>query len=114
MFLQVLKVIAALLTAGTGLFALIKPKAIYGFTGMVAEGARGISEIRGIFGGLFIALGIVPFFLGDTAYRMLGFGYLAIALARLASIFIDKSYDRSNWISLVIEIVCGVILVIKA
>jgi hypothetical protein len=43
---------------------------------------------------------------------MLGIGYLAIAVARLISIVIDKSYARSNLISLITEIVLGVILVI--
>lgn len=104
--------IAALGTAATGLLALVKPDATYGFIGLTAVGPRGVSEIRAIFGGLFIALGVSPFFLGQNAYRMLGIGYLAIAVVRLFSIFFDKSYDSSNWISLAIEIVFGIILVI--
>jgi hypothetical protein len=111
--LMVLKIIAAIGTAATGLLALIKPTAVYGFTGLLAENARGISEIRAIFGGLFIALGIAPFIFGETAYRVLGLGYLAIAAVRLISIFIDKSSVSSNWISLVIEIVFGVILILR-
>jgi hypothetical protein len=43
---------------------------------------------------------------------MLGIGYLAIAAARTFSIVLDKSYAQSNIISLVIEIVFGIILVI--
>ena len=73
---------------------------------------RGVSEIRAIFGGLFIALGVTPLFMGPVAYRMLGIGYLAIAAARTFSIIFDRSYAQSNLVSLVIEIVCGVILVI--
>jgi len=111
-FLLILKVIAALATVATGLLALVKPTAVYGFTGLTAPSVRGISEIRSIFGGLFIGVGVAPLFLGPVAYQMLGVGYLAIALARLVSILIDKSYDKSNWISLGIEIVLGVILVI--
>ena len=110
--LMILKVIAALGTVATGLLALVKPTAIYGFTGLIANGARGISEIRSIFGGLFIALGIAPLILKGNAYRMLGIAYLAIALARLFSMFFDKSFYKSNIISLVIEIVLGIILVI--
>jgi hypothetical protein len=68
--------------------------------------------MRSIFGGLFIALGLVPFFLGSPAYLMLGIGYLAIAAVRLFSIVFDRSYAQSNIISLVIEIVLGIILVI--
>ena len=112
-FLMVLKIIAAVGTAGTGLLALVKPDAVYGFTGLLAKGARGISEIRSIFGGLFIGLGIAPLILkSNAAYRMLGIGYLAIAAARLFSMIFDKSYDSSNIISLAIEIVFGIILVI--
>jgi hypothetical protein len=110
--LLIFKIIAAVLTALTGLLSLIKPSAVYGFTGLTANGARGVSEIRAIFGGLFIALGVAPFILGSSAYLLLGFGYLAIAVVRLASIFIDHSTDSSNWISLGIEIVCGVVLVL--
>ena len=108
---MVLKIIAALGTVLTGLLALVKPAAVYGFTGLKAEGARGVSEMRAIFGGLFIALGIAPLFLGATAYQMLGIGYLTIAVARAFSIVFDKSYARSNIISLVIEIVFGAILI---
>ena len=110
--LMVLKIIAALATAATGLLALIKPDATYGFIGLNANGVRGVSEIRSIFGGMFIALGIVPLFLGPVAYQMLGITYLAIAAARAFSIVFDKSYAQSNLISLVIEILLGAILVI--
>jgi len=110
--LQILKIIVCLATVATGLLALFKPDLAYGFIGLTPSGVRGVSEIRSIFGGLFIALGLVPLFLGATAFRMLGIAYLAIAVARAFSIIFDKSYDQSNWISLAIEIVCGIILVI--
>ena len=109
---MILKIIAALATVATGLLAFIKPAATYGFIGLNANGVRGVSEIRAILGGLFIALGIAPFFLGATAYQMLGIGYLAIAGGRAFSIVFDKSYAQSNIISLGIEIVLGAILVL--
>lgn len=108
----ILKTLASLATALTGLLALVKPGAVHGFTGLKDTGPRGISEIRSIFGGLFIALGLAPLFLGETAFTMLGIAYLAIAVVRAFSIVFDKSYDRSNWISLAIEVVLGIILVI--
>jgi hypothetical protein len=110
--LMILKVIAALGTAATGLLALLKPAATYGFIGLNANGPRGVSEIRSIFGSLFIALGLAPLFLGETAYLMLGIGYLAIAVVRAFSIVFDRSYAQSNIISLVIEIVFGLILIV--
>ena len=111
-FLTILKIIAALATVATGLLAFIKPSAAYGFTGLNANGVRGVSEMRAIFGGLFIGLGVAPLFLGAIAYQMLGIAYLAIAVARLIPIVVDKSYAQSNLISLGIEIVLGIILVI--
>ena len=45
---------------------------------------------------------------------MLGIMYLAIGVVRLVSIFLDKSSVQSNWISLVVEIIFGIILVVPA
>jgi hypothetical protein len=43
---------------------------------------------------------------------MLGIVYLVIAAARIAGIVLDKSSERSNWISLAVEIVAGIILLL--
>jgi uncharacterized membrane protein HdeD (DUF308 family) len=43
---------------------------------------------------------------------MLGIMYLAIGVVRLISIFLDKSSVQSNWISFVVEIIFGIILVL--
>ncbi len=108
----ILKMIAALATIATGLLALVKPSAVYGFIGLFANGPRGISEIRAVFGGMFIGLGMSPLLLGNTAYVMLGYAYLAIAIARLFSIMYDRSFAQSNWLSLAIEFVFGTILIL--
>jgi uncharacterized membrane protein len=110
--LMILKIIAAVATIATGLLAFIKPAAAYGFIGLITNGVRGVSEIRSIFGGLFIGLGLAPFFLGAAAYQMLGIGYLTIAAARTFSIVFDKSYAQSNIISLVTEIILGIMLIL--
>jgi len=110
--LTILHFVAALGTAVTGLFAFIKPEAVYGFIGLSSSGVRGVSEIRAIFGGLFIALGVLPFFLGSTAFQFLGITYLAIAAARSFSIVFDRSFAQSNIISLIVEIIFGVILIV--
>ena len=107
--LSILKIVAALATVATGLLAFVKPDAVYGFTGLTAPGARGVTEVRAVFGGLFIALGLAPIWLGQ--YQILGIGYLVIAVTRTISIILDKSYAQSNFISLAIEIVFGAILV---
>ena len=110
--IRILQIISVLVTVGTGVLALVKPKSIYKFTGLKAVGARGITEIRTIFGALFIALGIGAIILSQ--YLFLGVIYLALAIVRFVSmILIDKSTaESSNLISFLIEIVFGIILVL--
>jgi len=110
--IQVLKVLAALATAATGLFSLLAPRRVTGFTGLEPVGGRGITELRAVLGALFIALGVAPLFLGPIAYQMLGIGYLAIGAVRAVSMFVDRSVVRSNVISLITEIGLGVILIL--
>lgn len=111
--LKIVQMIAAAGTIATGLVSLLRPRSVLGFTGLGAPGARGVTEIRAILGGAFIGLGAAPLILGEpAAYHMLGITYLVIALARLFGMVIDKSWERSNIISLIVEIVFGVILVL--
>ena len=111
--LKIFQIIAVIGTIGTGLVSLISPHSVFGFTGLTAPGARGITEIRSILGGLFIGLGIAVFLLGTRqVYQMLGIMYLAIGVVRAVSIVVDHSFERSNIISLVVEILFGILLVL--
>lgn len=113
MILQALQIIAAACTIIIGLISLIWPLSVQGFTGLSAESGRGITEIRAVLGGLFVALGAAPLVLrAAAAYQMLGIAYLVVGVTRAVSMFIDKSVVKSNVISLVIEIVFGVVLVL--
>jgi hypothetical protein len=112
-FLEILKIIMAAGTIATGLISLFWPRAVQGFTGLSAPGPRGVTEIRAVLGGGFIGLGLAPLILSaPAAYWMLGIVYLVIGAARIAGLALDRSYERSNWISLVVEIVAGIILVL--
>ena len=55
--LGILKTIAAVVTLATGLLSLIGPRSVQDFTGLDASGPRGVTEIRAVLGGAFIALG---------------------------------------------------------
>ena len=112
MVIRVLQIIAALGTIATGVVSLVRPRSVRGFTGLLAEGGRGITEIRAVLGGFFVALGAVPLVINEPAtYQMLGIAYLAVGVTRAVSMVIDKSVVRSNIISLVVEVVFGIILV---
>ena len=113
MIVQVLQIIVVIATIVTGLISLIRPRSIGGFTGLTADDGRGITEIRCVLGGFFVALGAAPLILNaPAAYQMLGIAYLVVGVTRAVSMVVDKSVVRSNIISLVVEIVFGVILVL--
>jgi hypothetical protein len=113
MLLNILRILGALGTMATGLISLVRPLSVTGFTGLRPDGARGISEIRAVLGGLFLAVGAAALFLPESgAPQALGIAYLGTGAARLASIVVDESRDRSNLISLVWELVFGAALVL--
>jgi hypothetical protein len=114
MILQILKIVGCIGTIGTGLLAALRPSAVPGFTGLETTGPRGVTEIRSIFGGLFIGAGAFPLIVRmPETYQMLGVMYLAIGAVRLMSMLVDGSLsESSNIISLALEIVFGVILVL--
>jgi hypothetical protein len=111
--IEILQYVALVGTILTGLVSLIRPQAVRGFTGLNYEGGRGITEIRSILGGLFVALGLAPLILNDpAAFKMLGIVYLGIAVVRTPAMFIDQSVENSNIISVVVEVIFGVILIL--
>ncbi len=111
--LLILKIVCAIATIGVGLVSLVAPRSIKGFTGLEATGPRGITEIRAVMGALFIGLGLAPFILAaPVVYQAIGITYLAIGLVRAVSMVLDRSIMQSNTISLVVEIIFGVILVL--
>jgi hypothetical protein len=113
MLLTILQIVVAIATVLTGLISLVAPRGIKGFTGLDAPGARGVTETRAILGGAFVGLGLAPLILQTpAAYVMLGIVYFAIAVARALGMALDRSLERSNWISLAVEIIFGLVLVL--
>jgi hypothetical protein len=113
MVINILQYITLIGTVLVGFVSLVKPLAVQGFTGLRVEGGRGKAEIRAILGGLFIALGLAPFLLAEpAAFKTVGITYLGVAVARLVGVVIDRSHESSNLISLLVEIVSGVVLLL--
>lgn len=111
--LNILKIIAAASTVITGLYSLFAPQKVRGFTGLDMPSGRGVTEVRAILGGLFIAVGAAPIlFASPDMYLMLGIMYLVVAAVRAVSMFVDQSLVSSNYISLAVEVVFGLILVL--
>jgi hypothetical protein len=113
MFIRILQIIAGVATVATGVVSMFWPRSVRGFTGLAPDGGRGITEIRAILGAFFVGLGGAVLILNDPeAYLMLGITYLVVAVVRTISMFVDKSVMRSNIISIIAEVVLGVILVL--
>jgi hypothetical protein len=118
--LQIVQIIFAIATIATGLVSLVAPRAVRGFTGLDVSNARGITEIRAVLGGVFIGLGAAPlifhitqgYTVAHVAYQTLGITYLAILIARVIGMVLDKSWVRSNYISVATELVLGIVLLL--
>jgi hypothetical protein len=112
-FLNILQIIAAVGTVLTGAVSLFFPLNVQGFTGLKAQGGRGITEIRSILGAFFIGLGAAALYFNlPETYQMLGFTYLLVGVVRAVSMFLDDSVVSSNIISVVVEMIFGLILVL--
>jgi len=109
---KIAKIVGGVATAATGLYMIVIPAMAALFTGLDPQNPRGVTELRAAVGGLFTALGVTPIvFNNDAMYRVVGFGYLGIAVVRLVAMFVDGSAgEASNWQSLAFEAVFGVIL----
>jgi hypothetical protein len=112
-FLEILKLLACIVTIVIGAAAMIWPLRVREFIGLEVKGGRGITEVRVVLGALFIAIGALPLILGSTdAYLVLGYTYLSMGVVRLISMLVDKSVVQSNVISVITEFVFGIILVL--
>ena len=113
MLLSILKIIASVATVATGLVSMLWPLQVQGFTGLTAQGGRGVTEIRTVLGALFIGLGIaVLYYRLPETYVVLGVMYLVMAVVRTISMVVDDSVMQSNIISIIAELVFGIILVV--
>jgi len=111
--IDILKIVAGIATILTGMVSLIWPLRVRGFTGLEVNGGRGITEIRTILGGFFIGLGAAVLYLNDpAAYLTLGITYLVVAVVRTISMFVDKSIVQSNIISVIAEVILGIVLIL--
>lgn len=112
--LRIFQIIAAVATVLTGIVSLFWPLKVRNFTGLEVKGGRGITEIRSILGAFFIGLGFAALYFNiPETYQMLGFTYLVVAAVRAISMFIDKSIVSSNIISLIVEVIFGIILLLQ-
>jgi hypothetical protein len=114
--LTIVKFIISTLTAITGLYIIIRPQSYARLAGFSAAGERGRVEIRAIMGGVFLGLGLAPVILFNhpIALTFVGVVYLFVALTRLISLFLDRSFESFGIVFLLVEAGFGLIMVIPS
>jgi hypothetical protein len=84
-----------------GVWGLIQPKKVKGFTGLEPATPKGEIEIRSVLGGTLIGLGIAALvFPMPQVFKTLSIAFITITVVRGIMMVVDKSIDRPNLISL--------------
>ncbi|MBN2848502.1 MAG: hypothetical protein JXP72_08670 [Coriobacteriia bacterium] len=103
--------IAAAAMVAFGIGAALRPQSLE-WVGVRAESALGTSEIRAVFGGMFIALGVACLVMREPAvFAVVGAAWLADVTVRLMAIAVDRVPAREALTVLGIGSLMGVALV---
>ena len=108
------QVVPALIAAGImtlfGLGALIRPSSLAPI-GVTADSPLGTSEIRSVFGGMFIALGVACLITREpVVFAVVGAAWLADVAVRMVSVVVDRVPARQAAAVLSIGAVIGAAL----
>jgi|LauGreDrversion4_2_1035121.scaffolds.fasta_scaffold193427_3 hypothetical protein len=100
-----LAVTAATGTVALGLLGLLAPNFCARFVGLTARDRTGIGEFRATYGGLFVALGALPLWTGDSsAFLAASLAWSGAMVGRLVSIVVDEGWrERRNLAALAFE-----------
>lgn len=116
MILDFVNKMGAVATIGMGCMGLFAPNVASRFTGLGATSKTSFAEFRATFGGMFVAMGLVPLLTGSpTAYVVVAIGCFGAALGRLVSTALDRGYvEPKNWGGVVFEAGFGAMLIAGA
>ena len=96
-----------------GVFGFAFPQLAAAFVGLKPISAEGISEMRATLGSFFLGLGIACLWLqSPIAFTTVGIASVIAAIARLISIFIDRSFSIKNVGGVFTEAILGIMLLL--
>lgn len=108
--LSIPALVAAALMVLMGVGAAWKPSSL-SLVGVTATSALGTSEIRAVFGGMFIALGTACLLLGEPiVFAVVGSAWLADVAVRIVSVFGERVPVRQSAPVLAIGLAMGAAL----
>lgn len=94
-----------------GIFGFTFPKIAAAFVGLQPISAEGISEMRATLGSFFLGLGVACLWLqSPVAFATVGIASIIAAIARLLSLFIDRSFSIKNIGGVFTEAILGLML----
>lgn len=106
-----LPVAASAVTLALGLLGLLAPARAAALVGIRADDALGRSEVRATYGGVFLGLGIACLALQrPDAYAVAGAAWLFAALARVASLAVERDASGKNLAGVLLEGAIGAAL----
>lgn len=90
--IELVNIIACLLTIGFGLFGFLAPRYTASALDLKPEpSTMGLSEMRASVGGLFVVAGLAALWLGEAlGYAMIGFAFAGAATGRVLSLVFDS------------------------
>ncbi len=93
--IEIINSIGAVATIGMGCLGLFAPNMASRMTGLTAINRTAFAEFRATFGGMFIAMGLIPLLTSEPlAYFMAGMLWIAAACGRLVSVVFDRGYQE--------------------
>ncbi len=96
-----------------GVFGFALPQLAAAFVGLKPISESGISEMRATLGSFFLGLGIACLWLqSPIAFTTVGIASIVAAIARLLSLFIDRSFSIKNIGGVFTEAILGAMLLL--
>ena len=96
-----------------GIFGFTFPQLAALFVGLKPISAEGISEMRATLGSFFLGLGVACLWLqSPIAFTTVGIASIVASIARLLSLFIDRSFSIKNVGGVFTEAILGGMLLL--
>jgi Domain of unknown function (DUF4345) len=96
-FIQIINSIGAIATIGMGCLGFFAPHTASKMTGLTAINKTAFAEFRATFGGMFIAMGLIPLLTSEPlAYFMAGTIWISAAFGRFVSVILDRGYQEKK------------------
>ena len=106
--MTVLEAAAPVLSIAMGLAALVAPERLGKQVGLSADGPLGRSELRAVFGGVFVGMGLACLLSGAGAAWLAGAGaFLGGAAVKLASAAIERGVLPAATLGLAVDLALG-------